>query len=216
MILPSLLEYSAESLQSRLDLLKKNSKTIYPLQKTHRLSLHLDFVLPQFAKDRSVMTSLGLPAVFDALKSNFHDHKLELSIHLMGETEDLLEGYNFFQDYPYNPNWNYLILIPEKYLNIWQKSIKNGKKNVTIGCWYDLDEWADKTFVQKRTNLLMTVVAGKSGQKLEDNTKEKALQINKKHPTTHFILDGGWPITTKSNHNTDIVSYSSFWNNLNK
>jgi pentose-5-phosphate-3-epimerase len=214
MTLLSLLEYSLESLQNKLHLLDNHVNVVNDLQKSRSLSLHLDFVLPQFAKDRSVMTSLGLCDVFDTLKKQYNNQKLELSIHLMGETEDLLDAYKFFDNHTLNPLWHYLILVPEKYLNSWQKNLKKTRNNIRFGCWYDLNEWQGVNFIQKRTNLLMTVLAGKSGQKLTPEIQQNVLDVTRLHPNTHFILDGGWSIDTISKENTDIVSYSSFWKHI--
>jgi pentose-5-phosphate-3-epimerase len=214
MILPSLLEYSVESLESKISRLEASQKLLYRLQETNRLGLHLDFVLPQFAKDRSVLTSLSLCDVFNTLNNQYSSSKLYLSIHLMGETTDLLDSYKYFESYEFNNHWNYLILISEKYTTLWRKLIKNKGKNIRIGCWYDLDEWQAKKYTQNRTNLIMTVKAGRSGQQLKEDIKQKALDLGKRYPQAHFILDGGWGIDAKSCKNQDIVSYSDFWKHL--
>ncbi len=70
---------------------------------------------------------------------------------------------------------------------------------------------------KKQKVLLMTVFAGISGQKLEEESQKLALEIVKKNPEVDFILDGGWKIEDleiikKFNlKNVDLVSYSSFW-----
>lgn len=214
MILPSLLEYSTEALKTKLEIIEKHRKFIRKLQHQHRFSLHLDFVLPQFAKDRSIMTSLGLYDTLEIIDQVYKNQKINLSIHLMGEVEDLFAAYAYFKNFTVNPNWNYLILVPEKYLNYWRKLSKNLGKNIVIGCWYDLNEWSEKAFIQKRTNLLMTVVAGKSGQTLQESIKNKALKLSEQYTNSHFILDGGWNIDARHNNNTDIVSYTNLWNSI--
>jgi pentose-5-phosphate-3-epimerase len=204
MLLPSLLEYSVESLETKLAHLRDKKM----------LSLHLDFVLPQFAKDRNVMTSLSLNSVFSILGKTNKNQRLELTIHLMGTIEDLFESYKFFEKYAFNSLWNYKILIPAKYIQSWRNQIKNKRKNVQIGAWYDLDELDNIDFSAKQTNLLMTVKAGKSGQKLTSEIKKKAQLIAQKYPKSHFIFDGGWEWDFVSKRNVDHVSYSSFWKSI--
>jgi pentose-5-phosphate-3-epimerase len=214
MILPSLLEYSIESLETKINLLKKHKTPISRFQNQKNIALHLDFVLPQFAKDRSVMTSLSLKSVFETLETHYQAEKIDLSIHLMGSVEDLVEAYTFFETFEFKPEWNFLILVPEKYTESWKLNIKKETKNLRIGAWYDLGEWQDKVFELKSTNLLMTVLAGKSGQKLELETKENVEKLVKSYPNTRFIVDGGWHVDDQIFTNTDIVSHSSFWKNL--
>jgi pentose-5-phosphate-3-epimerase len=214
MLLPSILEYSIESLQSKILLLNSNTGFVNKLQKNNDFSLHLDFVMPEFAKSRSVMTSLGLEAVMTQLVTSYRSKRLSLSMHLMGETEDLLEAYNFFKDFEFMPKWNYLILVPEKYKKVWINEIKNNQKNVKIGDWYDLNEWQSVDFSESGTSLLMTVQAGKSGQVLEDETKALSKSIVQKFNQHRFIVDGGWVIKSNLSGNTDVVSYSDFWTKL--
>jgi pentose-5-phosphate-3-epimerase len=204
MLLPSLLEYSVESLETKFSLLQEKKLN----------SLHLDFVLPQFAKDRNVMTSLSMEIVFSTLQRHSNIQRLDLTIHLMGTIEDLFDAYKFFEKYSFNPLWNYKILIPAKYIQSWRNQIKNKQRNVQIGSWYDLDEWDNVDFSTKQTNLLMTVKAGKSGQKLTTEIQKKAILITKKYPQAHFILDGGWEWDFDSQKNVDHVSYSSFWKSI--
>jgi pentose-5-phosphate-3-epimerase len=214
MILPSLLEYSIEKLEFKINLLKKHKIPISRFQSQKNIAIHLDFVLPQFAKDRAIMCSLGLKSVFDLLLSHYNEEKIDLSIHLMGTLEDLSEAYKFFETYEFKTEWNFLILVPEKYTESWNTNIKKTTKNLRIGVWYDLDQWQKKVFEKRTTNLLMTVLAGKSGQKLETTTKELVESLVKSYPDSRFIVDGGWQVDDKVYINTDVVSYSSFWKSL--
>ncbi len=214
MFLPSLLEYSKESLQDKLSLVQTNISKFKTLQQNYQnttLGFHLDFVLPQFAKDRAVMTSLGLADIFRGLDGNFSSTKLTLSVHLMGALEDLEQAYNFFYNYQFNPNWAYLLLVPENQFLPWQNEF-NAQDNLQTGIWYDDFEWADKQFNLAKNYLLMTVRAGKSGQKLTPEMKDMALSLAKLYPQYNFIVDGGWSIAEENRmSNLDIVSYSSFW-----
>jgi pentose-5-phosphate-3-epimerase len=215
MLLPSLLEYSMESLETKISLLKKHKLPISRFQNQKNIALHLDFVLPNFASDRGVLTSLSLKSVFDLLSSNYADKtNIDLSIHLMGLVEDLYEAYAFFETFEFRQDWNFLILVPENYTESWKINIKKSNKNLRIGAWYDLNEWQNKQFEEKTTNLLMTVSAGKSGQKLTKDVKENVVNVVKSYPDTRFIVDGGWEVNDKIALNTDIVSYSSFWKSL--
>jgi pentose-5-phosphate-3-epimerase len=202
MILPSLLEYSVESLEKKISLLQDKKMT----------SLHLDFVLPQFAKNRKVMTSLGLQSVIATLSEKMSNQTLTLSLHLMGTSEDLFESYRFFETVKLPHNWNTLVLVPEKYTTNF-RTILN-PKNIIVGTWYDLGEWEHKQLSRKQTYLLMTVKAGKSGQIRTTQSKKQAFDIAKSYPNSHFIVDGGWSVNEVAPNNTDIVSYSSFWKSI--
>ncbi|MEM1312708.1 MAG: hypothetical protein AAGF07_04570 [Patescibacteria group bacterium] len=217
MFLPSLLEYSTQDLQHKITLLKNNTPKYYQLSKNpdkHTLHLHLDFVLPGFAKDRRIMTSLSPVQVIEILELSYSKDMLNLTIHLMGDVEDLLEAFKFFSQYKLNPLWEYTIFVPERYLDSWAASDRsNHNTNFNTGIWYDYGEWDTKTFEQSRHFLLMSVVAGKSGQKLADEVANKAKAVTSEHPDKQFIFDGGWSIEKDNNlSNVQIVSYSSFWN----
>ena len=214
MIFPSLLEYSVESLQQKLDLLDQHRKYVSSLQSADILSLHLDFVLPQFAKDRSVMTSLKPHTVLENLNHKYRKSRINLTIHLMGELEDMLESFAYFDQHDFNTKWKYTVLLPEKFVSNWRSQIKKSQKNVVFGVWYDLGECKDKSFKIAQTYLLMTVLAGKSGQQLTQSIKETTKKLTLDFPNVHFILDGGWQIGEKSGKNVDIVSHSSFWKSL--
>jgi pentose-5-phosphate-3-epimerase len=214
MFLPSLLEYSTESLTHKLDLILGDFEQFNKLTKsnnTKKIHLHLDFVLPQFAKDRFVMKSLSTDSLFEVLQSKCADKKLVLSLHLMGDSEDLATIYNFFESYSFNSNWEYLFFVPEKYIDLWQNSEFGKHQNVESGIWLDLDQWQDHKLTAKNY-LLMTVFAGKSGQKLTPEIQAKVLELVQKNPDKQFILDGGWSVDdTNYPENCQIVSYSSFW-----
>ena len=218
MFLPSLLEYSTESLEQKLDLINANISKFRLLTKTHdsdKISLHLDFVLPQFAKDRSVMKSLNPESVFNGLQNRFKDSKLSLSLHLMGDSEDLAEVYRFFGEYDFNPNWEYLFFIPEKYSNLWQSAVFSQQKNIKTGVWLDLGEWENNDLKAGSDYLLMTVLAGKSGQKLTEQVKSDVLELAQNYADKKFILDGGWSVdNSEYPNNIKVVSYSSFWKNF--
>jgi pentose-5-phosphate-3-epimerase len=205
MLLPSLLEYSIESLQTKL-------KFFVGRKPLNSISIHLDFVLPQFAKDRKVMTSLGLKSVFFELQKILPNSKLNLTAHLMGTIEDLHESYKFFTDFDCPENWKLTILVPEKYTNSWRKLLN--PKGIRVGVWYDLGEWETKNLSRRQTYLLMTVNAGKSGQKLTNEIRKLAEKTAKKYPNSHVIFDGGWEWDYESKRNIDHVSYSSFWKKI--
>jgi pentose-5-phosphate-3-epimerase len=216
MFLPSLLEYSYENLSHKLYLINQFSARYRELSKNPdslSFDLHLDFVLPQFAKDRAVMKSLSPAIVFDYLDRVFENKPLNLSVHLMGNTQDLFDVYKFFEHHKFNTNWNYLVFIPEKYTFSWENAdFSEQNDNLKIGVWYDLEEWQNKSFGNSDDFLLMTVLAGKSGQKLTPEIAQATLKITNENPKKEFILDGGWSIeTTNCPSNVQIVSHASFW-----
>lgn len=225
--LPSTLEYYPDKLKEKLQLVKNNLNLFLATQNptyqnslpsnTQPLYFHVDCVLPQFAKDAKVMTGLNLESNFSILSQYFSQKKLQLSIHLMGTLEDILEIQKFLQSYQFNPNWHYTFYLPDNLSNL-LLNLKN--HNVELGIWLDLGNWSETKIVETSKFvdkiLLMTVKAGKSGQKLESSTSEKALELAQKFPEQNFIVDGGWslnqPKWVEKLYNLQIASYSSFWN----
>jgi pentose-5-phosphate-3-epimerase len=224
-ILPSLLEYSYESLQAKLFLIKANLNKFYALTQQvtvpQLLHLHLDFVLPQFAQDRSLMTSLELSTVLEILSKNLASEKLSLTIHLMGSLTDLVYAYGFFQIYELCPHWRYQVFVESRFLSGWENLAK--QKGFQLGSWYDLGDWS-KVEKFATNNLLMTVKAGSSGQKPLAQDKILSLKKAQQHSTQQFIVDGGWTLEDLSSlknsfgtlENTAMVSYTSFWSEFEK
>lgn len=228
MFLPSILECSEQSVEQKLEKINSHQVEIYNLlgvRKDEALPLHLDFVLSQFAKDRSVMKSLSPKTVFDILEKYFSSQRLSLTVHLMGATQDIFEVYNFFNNYTFNPNWKYLTFVDRDYFKPWvNSSFANlNLENLDLGIWYDQGEWENlenldlpkELELDCENYLLMTVLAGKSGQKLTQEKKDLALKKVLDNPRKKFILDGGWSMNTSDiPKNTDIVSYTSFWSKI--
>jgi hypothetical protein len=269
MILPSFLEYSAESLEQKIDKilvnydkfqkivnLEKKSQNVEITEKIENLelaensfeknsgeilgkddkkvkktwSLHLDFVLEQFAKDRFVMKSLGLDSVFSIFEKKMRNQKLNLTVHLMGENEDWQDAFNFWQQFKIPQNWQIQLFVPSKMTKLFTFE----KPNLATFQWLDLGDWEDAKELEneienldetlgnpKKTPkkfLLMTVKAGLSGQIMTVETKNKAVEMVKNNPKVDFILDGGWRVQDQqifSNfQNVNLVSYSSFWKNI--
>lgn len=213
--LPSLLEYSQESLEKRLNLVASSLpkfKQTQGSQNSKQVFFHLDFVLEYFAKDRFVMQSLGLESLLESLKKEFLQIDLNLSVHLMGNSVDLTEIAKLLPGLDFPKNWQLTIFVPPKFVNYFE-TIKNS--NQSVGIWLDLDQWENfdfKEYPKVQDYLLMTVLAGKSGQKLLPQTKAEALKMVQNNPNLEFILDGGWSIDFESSlTNLKVVSYSSFW-----
>jgi pentose-5-phosphate-3-epimerase len=225
-LLPSLLEYSPAQLKKKLSLLQAKYGKFLTIsgQPKQVLDLHLDFVLPQFAKDRSVMASLGLATVLEELGERFLDNKLILSLHLMGSLEDMLEANQFFTEYTFNPAWTYTIFVDESIIPTFRIH-ELLFANVALGIWHDPAEWSTETnkipSQSIQNYLLMTVVAGKSGQAKTIELENAALTMAQTSPQIEFIVDGGWSLEdlqrigqTQDLKNLKIVSYSSFWQEL--
>jgi len=246
MILPSLLEYSAHDLNKRLDQIDQLIQRQQFFEKvyledeintldsgqTNPLCLHLDFVLSQFAKDRSpILASLGPNEIINCLKLKFPKTKLDLSVHLMGELEDLPAAWQYFESLRKPQNWNMTLFLPYNQATGWRRSFKKYK----IGAWLDLSQWYQaqnqmKNVVPKifdlkyiTSLLVMTVSAGKSGQKLTPEVQVALSKMLTQNPQIqHFILDGGWDLAkaqgfmTKNNPQArvDFVAYSGFWANI--
>jgi hypothetical protein len=201
-ILPSLLEYSTFDLQRRIDRLNQLNK----------FEIHIDTICKQFAQSRNVMMSISTKTVLEHLQK-FRGNKLLVTIHIMGDTEDLIEAYRFFASYHFEPNWQYRIYLP---LNSELAFVSlESMTNVRIGNWYDIDQWdigTDFGQYTYTTALLMTVKAGLSGQLLLPETKQDAFELAVKNPQINFIFDGGWSCLFDTDvDNVDLVSYTSYW-----
>lgn len=217
--LPSLLEYSPQELESKLELIRKDKEKFMEFQKSEvgKIHLHLDFVLPEFAISRSVEPGNLESKVFELLEQYFAEDQLYLSIHLMGLQNDLEFSFDFLLDklskYVFEYDWVGEIFVPKDYIEDF-KTIEECS-NFKVGEWLDLGEWDSETkFEPDHNYLLMTVVAGKSGQKLSDENKALTLEIAEQNPESSFTVDGGWNLETQPKDNLQIVSYSSFWNNF--
>jgi pentose-5-phosphate-3-epimerase len=220
--LPSLLEYTNLDLDQKLTKIKNNQKNFLELQKSpdKKLYLHLDFVLPEFAKNRNVKPSNLESVVFELLEKYFGESDLYLSIHLMGTKNDLDFSFDFLLEKLSslvfeNENWTGEIFVPETefvgFLDIQEYT------NFRIGTWFDLGKYSPNSqFENQQSYLLMTVLAGKSGQKLSTQTKTQTLQIVNQNPKSNFTLDGGWGLSQELPANLSIVSYSTFWQEFDK
>jgi len=215
MILASLLEYSPIQLKKKLIKIFSQKKRFLQLQnqslnhKNNSIHLHLDFVLPKFASSRQVMESLSLFSVIEALKKCLEKENLFLSLHFMGEGDDFLAIIRDLQILEIPDNWSLIYFFPENLLPSFHFLPPQN-----LGIWLDKNEWEIIDFNTKKVDhfLLMTVFAGKSGQKLETKIQTLALKTAKQFPEKHFVLDGGWSIEQKvTSKNVDLVSYSSFW-----
>ncbi len=174
------------------------------------VTIHADFVLPQFADKRGVEPSLGIAEYLQTFRAQW-DQSAEFQVHLMGEDEDMQEARDFFAGYPFHSEWSYQILVRERDASDWLE-LEQNNENVKIGLWYDLDQWPTSQDLEDELYLLMTVQAGKSGQLLTEEVKQKALEMVQNCPEAEFIVDGGWPVEIESSlHNLSVVSFSSFW-----
>jgi len=173
--------------------------------------------MQQFAQSRSIMQSLSLESVFEGLYHHLSDQKLRLTIHLMAETEDMLEVWEFLNGLQLNPNWKYLFFVsPEFYEPLEAKFLGM----FAFGVWLDVDQWQGQNdFVTNlpptKHILLMTVKAGSSGQKLTETVQNEALQVVQNNQHLHFILDGGWQLSFhRELENLSLVSYTNFWKKM--
>jgi len=238
MILPSLLEYSQNDLIKRLESIKylQDKEQLFDLIKVQEksqpktLHLHLDFVLKQFAKDRvPILSSLSIITVFDLLDKEFGQHKLNLSVHLMGAIEDLTPAWEFFKKYQKPKNWKITLFLPLNHALRWKSEFRKYK----IGVWLDLYDWLDKDSLKPKlvdmnyisNVLIMTVVAGKSGQSLTQEVQNNLKDFinNQIHQNIeqkkHFIIDGGWNQEKAKlflkrfdrSPKIDFVAYGGFW-----
>ena len=217
--LPSLLEYYPLELENKLKLICGDKEKLKEFQKSEdgKIHLHLDFVLPEFAKSRNVPHGNLESTVFELLEKYFADEELYLSIHLMGLHNDLEYSFDYLLDklsnYVFEYDWAGEIFVPVEYVDEF-KTIEECS-NFEVGQWLDLGEWNSETkFESEHNYLLMTVVGGKSGQKLSDENKDMAIKIANENQESKFTVDGGWSLEIEPKENLQIVSYSSFWKGL--
>ena len=214
--LPSLLEYTPQDLETKLKLICANKESFLTYQKSEdgKIYLHLDFVLPEFALFRNVGHGNIESIVFELIEKYFADDQLYLSIHLMGLEKDLEFSFDFLLDklsnYVFEYDWVGEIFVSREFMDEF-KTIEDCS-NFKIGEWLDLGQWNKETVFETNQNyLLMTVVAGKSGQKLLEKDKNLMFEITNNNPESNFTADGGWNLESESKENLKIVSYSSFW-----
>lgn len=212
MFLPSLLEYSKNSLQNKIYLLNNKRVEILDFLGVRKYVIHLDLISPQFAEKTGNRSSVNYK---DACDIVFRLENLEcLTIHLMyTEVEleilksDIVKTFTFYQV-------DTVIYVPEKTFVSYQIAFQS-LKHVKVGIWYDVDSWP-RSLPYIEHCLLMTVKAGSSGQKLSDSLFDKALKYAINYPETVFLLDGGWKVDNKIYpENVYIVSYTSFWKKIN-
>jgi hypothetical protein len=181
--------------------------------------LHLDFVLPIFAKSRGVETSLDIETNLDLIEKHLDLEKVDLTIHLMGIDEDF-EMIDFLierlSNYVFDrPDWSGIVFVPRSELEDFEAI--EICSNLKVGTWLDLGEYSLNTkFEESKNYLLMTVTAGKSGQKLTEEGMQAVYQIANSNSKSHFIADGGWKVGADLQANLDIVSYTSFWQEFDK
>jgi hypothetical protein len=233
--LPSLLEYTPSALEAKLQLIKNHSGEFQAIQKSPdgKIYLHLDFVLQEFAASRSVEPGNGPQVVFDLIHKYFHDQKIVCNSHFMGSEADTAEVLEFLKTYDWNPNWEHVFYVGQKFVQDFETQLKlplvKGLAakltgvTLKIGVWLDLDEYNLNTKFELQDYLLMTVFAGKSGQKLTEEVRMQTLKIVQKNPDVKFTIDGGWTVTDELNelepveiNCLNIVSYSSFWKEFEK
>ncbi len=227
--LPSLLEYTPQNLEIKLELIKDNLKDFRIIQKSsdNKIHLHLDFVLQQFAINRNIEPSNSLQIVFNMVNKYFGDQKIVCNCHFMGSFIDIMEILTYLKTKEatkeFNSNWEYMFYFGKDMIGmIGYFDSMNNNKNLKAGLWLDFDEWEilkfSENFFNIKNYLLMTVIAGKSGQKLTSNNRSQALEIIKNNSDLNFTIDGGWSVgdellelDMESKNKLSIISYSSFW-----
>jgi hypothetical protein len=216
-IYPSLLEYTITSLENKIRYIQENiNKIKIATNANHYLPIHLDFVMQNFAKERSILMSLEFKTVWNTLIKLLESENILVTAHFMGELEDVVLLRNEFETYIIPNKWKSEFYLPSKYYQGFSKS-RNLKK-FNFYPYFDLNDWylSENTFsidplVSKA--LILTVKGGLSGQILTDEVKQASLKIVKNNHNIQFILDGGWKIDSDFGglHNLNLVSNTSFW-----
>lgn len=218
-LIPSILCYTDVEIAKKIEYLHSHQFSFKKqLQNsTSGLTLHLDFVGKNFARDRGVLQSCRPEIVFEKLIQAFGKKGLNVDVHLMSSAEDQLQDWQFFEKFQRPKAWNLSIFVDSNILIPWQIFFES--KGYKIGVWMDLHQWSLIQSTETKKVVLMTVNAGKSGQMTTSSTKLEALNLIKMNPTKNIILDGGWgekdyELLSQNNlPHQKFVSGSSFWNN---
>jgi pentose-5-phosphate-3-epimerase len=215
MILPSVLTYSDIEAEKKLKYLFTTEDWKKTAAQEKMISIHLDIVSKSFAQNRNVLMSQPINSLWGIIKKySFSNQKYYFSIHLMSNSDDLIEFEKYFSEIFVPDNFILKIFVYPKYVDYFNKIY--AKANVEFGAWYDLDEWSVETNFQYSSNLIMTVLAGKSGQKkdpIQNQKVQEILRLNNKY----FIVDGGWKtdeINMYDQNKLDIVSSGDFWSKV--
>jgi hypothetical protein len=201
-ILPSTLEYSTIAFQQKLDYIHIHTKEFMNLGNQEVMEFHIDLVYPEFAKSRSVMSSINLTDNYNCiigLKS-----KCKVTVHFMGLLDDVSNLNKELKKLKLIKNIEFELYLPT---NIHPKMIES---DCVKYHWFDVDQYDLIPKYGTPKILLMTVFAGKSGQVLTLENKQKALDIVKSRGVENVIVDGGWTIE-ECIDGLRMVSYSSFW-----
>ncbi len=211
--LPSLLEYNTAALDQKIKLISKYETQILKIQQSEIIILHLDFVGPEFAANRGVQPSLQPEDVFPLITQYFDQHRIDLSIHFMATDNDMDNTIDYlipvFSELAFDQEWSGKVFVTKEQTKM--LDFLPEISNFELGEWLDLGEWSNWQLESKKNYLLMTVLAGKSGQKMTPEDQQKAMELAKNNPDSHITLDGGWNLENELYDNLDIVSYSSFW-----
>jgi hypothetical protein len=220
--LPSLLEYNQKNLNSKLELIKNNLSDFLIFQQSNdnKIYLHLDFVLRDFAASRFVEPSNFIPELFAVLERYFDSQEVYLSIHLMGLERDIDFSLSFLSRILSRyllekPKWSGVIFVPLEFKETFDSIME--VCNFEVGIWFDANEWSlQSSFTKSTQYLLMTVLAGKSGQILDSQKKLEAYTVARQNKKSKFTFDGGWNVDDQLRKNIQIVSYSKFWQEFDK
>jgi hypothetical protein len=201
-ILPSTLEYSTIAFQQKIDYISTHTKEFMNVGKQKLIEFHIDLVYPEFAKSRAVMSSINLTNNYNAIKNL--NQKCKVTVHFMGLLDDVPSLNSELKNLKMDKNIEFELYLPT---NIDPKMIQS---NCVKYYWFDVDQYSLITKYGTPKILLMTVFAGKSGQSLTPENKQKALEIVKSRGVENVIVDGGW-VLDDCKDGLRMVSYSSFW-----
>lgn len=216
MILPSILEYSSQIAEKKFEYLLTNNNWKQLTDQKEVYSIHLDIVSKYFAQRKNVFMSLSVSSLWKIIKKYCqNDEKYYFSMHLMSDSEDLVEFEKYFLELFIPGNFSLKIFVYEKFVHYFRD--KYSKSNIEFGPWYDQGKWDNTTNFEYNDNLLMTVEAGKSGQIKSDGSNDLVFKTINENHNKYFIVDGGWKIADKAlfeGHSVDIVSAGDFWSKV--
>jgi hypothetical protein len=201
-ILPSTLEYSTIAFQQKIDYVSTHTKEFMNVGKQKLLEFHIDLVYPEFAKSRSVMSSINLTNNYNVIRGL--NQKCKVTVHFMGLLDDVASLNSELKKLIMDKNIAFELYLP---INIDPKMIQS---DCIKYHWFDVDQYNLIPKYGTPKILLMTVFAGKSGQSLSPENKQKALDIVKSRGVENVIVDGGW-VLDDCIDGLRMVSYSSFW-----
>jgi hypothetical protein len=210
--LPALLVRTEEELAAKLSHVTVDIEEFMETTGQEHHALHVDIILPEFGKTHSSEPTLAYDILLTSIIARFEGERLRLNIHLMGQADEALAVAQWIL-----ANLNDTRVYGEIYLPFYSYDNLElvDHRNWLVGTWYDKSQWDLETEFVSGEILLMTVLAGHSGQVGDTTLKQSAHLVADKHPEYNWIFDGGWKKDESPlEDNREIAVNTDYWSTL--